>query len=82
VTTLVVMWLYLRAQAVLGPARLGALMALVPAVSGGLAALILGEDMTPALAAALALVSAGAWLAARVATPTPNPSRRNARCPT
>lgn len=65
VTTLLVMWLYLRAQDRLGPARLGALMALVPAVSGGLAALILGEDMTPALAAALTLVSAGAWLAAK-----------------
>ena len=65
ITTVVVMWLYLRAQDKLGPARLGALMALVPAVSGSLAALILGEDMTPALAASLAAVSLGAWLAAK-----------------
>lgn len=65
VTTIVVMWLYLRAQERLGPARLGALLAVVPALSGTLAALYLGEDMTAGLAAALALVSCGAWLAAR-----------------
>lgn len=65
VTTVVVMWLYLRAQERLGPARMGALLAVVPALSGTLAALYLGEDMTAGLAAALALVSCGAWLAAR-----------------
>lgn len=65
VTTVVVMWLYLRAQDKLGPARLGALMALVPAVSGTAAALVLGEAMTPALAASLGAVSLGAWLAAK-----------------
>lgn len=65
VTTVVVMWLYLRAQERLGPARMGALLAVVPALSGTLAALYLGEDMTSGLAAALALVSCGAWLAAR-----------------
>lgn len=64
VTTVVVMWLYLRAQERLGPARLGALMAVVPALSGGAASLLLGEAMTPALAAALVCASAGAWLAA------------------
>ena len=77
VTTVVVMWLYLRAQARLGPARLGALMALVPALSGGLAALLLGEAMTPALAAVLACVSAGAWLAANN-----QPQQEEAQCPT
>lgn len=65
VTTVVVMWLYLRAQERLGPPRMGALLAVVPALSGTLAALYLGEDMTAGLAAALALVSCGAWLAAR-----------------
>jgi len=65
VTTIVVMWLYLRAQERLGPARLGALLAVVPALSGTLAALYLGEDMSAGLATALALVSCGAWLAAR-----------------
>ncbi|WP_205620065.1 DMT family transporter [Fundidesulfovibrio putealis] len=70
VTTIVVMWLYLRAQERLGPARLGALLAVVPALSGTLAALYLGEDMTAGLAAALALVSCGAWLAARGKTET------------
>ena len=68
VTTLVVMWLYLRAQDRLGPERLGALMALVPVFSGGLAVFILGEDMSPILALSLVLVSLGAWLAARSRT--------------
>lgn len=64
-TTVLVMWLYLRAQEKLGAARLGALMALVPALSGSLAALMLGEDMPAPLVAALLCVSMGAWLATR-----------------
>jgi len=67
-TTVVVMWLYLRAQDRLGPARLSAILAVVPALSGGLAAVLLGEPLTAGLAAALALVSSGAWLAAKADT--------------
>ncbi|GFK93396.1 hypothetical protein NNJEOMEG_01228 [Fundidesulfovibrio magnetotacticus] len=79
VTTVLVMWLYLRAQESLGPARMGALMALVPAVSGGLAALLLGEELPPALAVGLASVSAGAWLASGAAKPS---TGRSVPCPT
>lgn len=79
VTTVLVMWLYLRAQEALGPARMGALMALVPAVSGFLAALLLNEELPPALAAGLVCASAGAWLAAGAVAPQP---RRTPPCPT
>lgn len=76
VTTIVVMWLYLRAQERLGPARLGALMAVVPALSGGAASMLLGEEMTPGLATALLCASAGAWLAAGTRRAAPAPAAR------
>lgn len=61
--SIVQMLLYVRVIALLGPTRLGALMALVPGVAGLLAARLLGEPLTANTLAGLALVSAGAWLA-------------------
>ncbi|MDP2229218.1 MAG: DMT family transporter [Moraxellaceae bacterium] len=59
------MLLYMQAMVRLGPTRLGAVMATVPAVAGISATLILGEPFTAFLVAGLVLTSAGAWLGSR-----------------
>ncbi len=66
VPAIIGMLVYLRAVSVLGPARMSALMALIPVLTGLLAVPLLGESLTPALTAALCSVSLGAWLVARV----------------
>ncbi|MFC3531504.1 DMT family transporter [Vogesella facilis] len=69
VPAIVGMLVYLRAVSVLGPARISALMALIPVLTGVLAVPALGETLSPALAGALLSVSLGAWLVARGALP-------------
>ena len=54
--TIIAMILFLRAVAILGAERVGALVALVP---------VLNEPLTGWLVAGLLLVSGGAWLASR-----------------
>lgn len=61
----VAMWLFLQAMARLGPNRLGAVMALVPALAGLGAVFILGESSSWLLLTGFALTSAGAWLGSR-----------------
>lgn len=65
---IVAMLLFLQAMARLGPNRLGAVMALVPALAGLGAVFILGEAFSWLLIAGLVLTSAGAWLGARAAS--------------
>ncbi len=64
IATVVAMLLYLRAVSRIGPAAMGALMALVPVVSGFAAVLLLAEALTWQEVAALLITSAGALLAA------------------
>jgi len=52
-----------RAIQAIGPASMGAVMAMVPVLSGVLAIIIFKEQATPALISGLVLVSLGAWLA-------------------
>ncbi|SME92954.1 DMT family transporter [Pseudogulbenkiania subflava] len=61
----VTMLLYLYAVEHIGAARMGAMMALVPALSGVLALWLLAEPLSGWLLAGLVLSSAGAWLAVR-----------------
>jgi len=63
--TIVAMMLFLKAVSVLGAERTGALIALVPVLSGIAAVPMLGETLNIWLIAALALVSLGAYLCAR-----------------
>lgn len=63
--TIVAMILFLKAVAILGAERMGALVALVPVLAGLGAVPLLDEPLTPWLVAGLALVSLGAWLASR-----------------
>lgn len=65
IVVIVAMLSYMAALNRLGPARLGACMALVPAVAGLGAFLLLGETLTLWLLAGLAATSIGAWLGAR-----------------
>ena len=62
---IVAMVLYMQAMVRLGPTRLGAIMATVPAVAGLGAWLVLGEPLSAFLLAGLLLTSAGAWLGSR-----------------
>lgn len=65
VVVIVAMVLYMQAMKRLGPARLGAMMAVVPAVGGIGVSLLLDEPLTAWLVAGLLLTSSGAWLGAR-----------------
>jgi len=60
--TIVQMIFYVRAIQAIGPASMGAVMAMVPVLSGVLAIIIFKEQATPALISGLVLVSLGAWL--------------------
>lgn len=64
--TILAMILFLRAVAILGAERTGAMVAVVPAVAGLGAVPLLGEALNGWLLAGLVLVSAGAFLSARV----------------
>jgi drug/metabolite transporter (DMT)-like permease len=63
--TIVAMILFLRAVAILGAERTGALVALVPVVAGLGAVPLLDEPLTAWLVAGLVLVSSGAYLSSR-----------------
>ena len=65
VVAVIAMLFFMAAMTRLGPTRLGAFMALVPAVAGISASLILGEMLNAWLIAGLLATSAGAWLGAR-----------------
>lgn len=65
VVAVIAMLFFMAAMTRLGPTRLGACMALVPAVAGISASLILGEPLNAWLVAGLLMTSAGAWLGAR-----------------
>ncbi len=62
---IVAMVLYMQAMVRLGPARLGAMMATVPAIAGIGASLWLDEPLTPWLVVGLLLTSVGAWVGVR-----------------
>ncbi|HJW03645.1 MAG TPA: DMT family transporter [Azospira sp.] len=59
---IVAMMFFMRAVAILGPTKVGTLMALIPAVAGTAAAPLLGEPLSPWLVTGLVLVSLGAWV--------------------
>ncbi|AXQ27180.1 DMT family transporter [Solimonas sp. K1W22B-7] len=61
---IIAMVLYTRAVAELGPTRLAAVMATVPAISALLAWPVLGEALTPLLGVGITLVTAGALIGA------------------
>lgn len=58
-------WLYMEAMKTLGPTKLGAVMALVPATSGLAAVLILGEPFSWLLGVGMLASTTGAFIAAR-----------------
>jgi drug/metabolite transporter (DMT)-like permease len=62
---IVAMVLYIQAMVRLGPTRLGAVMATVPAVAGLGATLVLGEPFSLWLLAGLILTCIGAWMGTR-----------------
>jgi drug/metabolite transporter (DMT)-like permease len=64
--TIIAMLLFLRAVAILGAERTGAMVALVPVIAGLGAVPLLGEPLTAWLVAGLALVSGGAFISARL----------------
>lgn len=78
--TILAMLLYLKAVEILGPARVGALIALVPVLAGLAAVPLLAEPLTVWLGCGLVAVSFGAWLASRPIPTIPNP--RSEACPT
>lgn len=65
VVAVIAMFFYMAAMTRLGPARTGACMALVPALAGISASLILGEALSTWLISGLLVTSTGAWLGAR-----------------
>jgi len=65
IVVIVAMVLYMQAMQRLGPARLGAMMALVPALAGIGVSLLLDEPLTAWLVAGLLLTSTGAWSGVR-----------------
>jgi drug/metabolite transporter (DMT)-like permease len=71
--TIVAMLLFLRAVAILGAERTGALVALVPVIAGLGAVPLLDEPLTAWLVAGLVLVSGGAYLSSRPEHPTRPP---------
>ncbi|GBG02881.1 membrane protein [Azospira sp. I13] len=75
---IVAMMFFMRAVALLGPTKVGTLMALIPAVAGTAAAPLLGEPLSPMLLSGLALVSLGAWMGSQNRFFV----RRNKLCPT
>lgn len=74
---IVQMVLYMRAVALIGPTRVGTLMALVPALAGFAAVPVLGEALSPWLVGGLLLVSAGAWIGNRTGIINSGSARRS-----
>jgi len=65
IVAVIAMLFYMAAMTRLGPARTGACMALVPAIAGIGASLLLGEPLNAWLVCGLLATSAGAWLGAK-----------------
>lgn len=65
IVAVIAMLFYMAAMTRLGPARTGACMALVPALAGIGASLVLGEYLNGWLVSGLLATSTGAWLGAR-----------------
>lgn len=65
VVVIIAMVLYMQAVVLIGPARTGMVMALVPALSGVAAVPVLGEPLSAWLVVGLIFVSAGAYLGSR-----------------
>ena len=63
--TIIQMVLYVRTVALIGPTRLGMLMALIPGIAGIAAIPLLGESMSFWVFTGLVLVSLGVWLGNR-----------------
>ncbi len=63
--TILAMLLFLKAVSILGPVRVGALIALVPVLAGVAAGPLLDEPLTAWLIGGLIGVSLGAWIASR-----------------
>ncbi|MBL4866505.1 MAG: DMT family transporter [Pseudomonadales bacterium] len=61
--TIIQMIFYVKAVQYIGPSSMGAMMAIVPVLSGVSAILIFDEPATPTLLISLTLVSLGAWIA-------------------
>jgi drug/metabolite transporter (DMT)-like permease len=61
IATIIQMALYVRTIELIGPSRLGILMALVPGLAGFAAVPLLNESLSPWVLAGLVLVSLGAW---------------------
>lgn len=74
--TIIAMIMFLRAVAILGAERTGALVALVPVLAGLGAVPLLDEPLTVWLVAGLALVSLGAFICARPARQVPGTTAR------
>jgi drug/metabolite transporter (DMT)-like permease len=62
IATTIAMWLYIRAQEIIGPATVGAFMAMIPVVAGLAAVPLLGEHLSIWLLGGLMFVSCGAFL--------------------
>lgn len=62
---IIAMFFYLSAVSIIGPTRTGAMMALIPAISGFAAIPILNETVSILLATGLVLVCIGAWLGSK-----------------
>jgi drug/metabolite transporter (DMT)-like permease len=62
IATTIAMWLYIRAQEIIGPSTVGAFMAMIPAIAGLAAVPLLDEHLSVWLVAGLFFVSCGAWL--------------------
>lgn len=65
IVAVVAMLFYMGAMTRIGPARTGACMAMVPAVAGLAAVVILGEPASIWLISGVLITSAGAWLGSR-----------------
>lgn len=71
---IVQMILYARAVSLLGPTRMGLMMAFIPVTVGLAAVPALGEPLTPLVILGLVFVCAGAWLGSRSAKVPPAPT--------
>ena len=78
VAAVIQMVIYLRAVELLGPSRMGMLVALVPPLAAVTAVPVLGEPLTPIVVASLILVSIGVFVGNAGHSPQP----RIVKCPT
>ena len=68
----IAMWTYAKAAELIGPSKLAILTSLVPATATLMAIPVLGESLSTAAAAGVALTSIGALMGALARTPEPN----------